>query len=62
MRERFNALTEELKQRVINITLDKSMDAHQDKFKYNYHGYTPGPAGPNNSDQGYEAGKIANDR
>jgi hypothetical protein len=62
LKDRFLLLTQELKQRVVNTVLDKAIDKYEDKFKFRYHGYTPAPAGPNNADQGYEAGKIANER
>lgn len=62
MTDRFKNLPEEFKQKVLNNTIDRATKKHTDKFKYHYHGYSPFPAGPNNSKQGYEAGKIANER
>ena len=62
MSERFSELPEYLKQRVVNRTIDRAMEKDTLGSKYSYHGYTPGPIGTNSANQGYEAGKMVNDR
>ena len=47
LKDRFKKLTEALKQKVINKTMDKVRIDKIGKNSFCYHGYTPAPPGPN---------------
>ncbi|CAI2365026.1 unnamed protein product [Moneuplotes crassus] len=62
LRERFEKLPKDLQQEVVNAAFDKGFNEHPNSSKFLYHGYTPTACGPNPAMNGYEAGKIGNER